>query len=377
MPRRGENIHKRTDGRWEGRYIKNRELNGRAHYASVYAKSYKEVKIKLRNAHLSISEEKNNDLLETKITFQKVLAMWLDHNRLKLKGATIHKYQYLIETHIKPDLGSIYITEITSSTINVYLDSKLKKGRLNQKGGLSPSYIRTIAIIISSAIDFAVKERLRLPMKTEILKPVLIKHELVVLSIEEQFQLENFLLENLCHTCLGIYISLNTGLRIGEVCALMWKNVDLEQGIIYVRATTARVLDDTIAKRNKWIIDVPKTRSSNRDIPISCKLKKILMTMKKTNVSPYVISDHEGFINPRTYEYRYHKILEQANIRNVNYHVLRHTFATRCIEAGVDVKSLSEILGHANVSITLDTYVHSSLELKRKQLEKVSTIIKS
>ena len=124
----------------------------------------------------------------------------------------------------------------------------------------------------------------------------------------------------------------------------------------------------------KLIIDKPKTKSSVRDIPIPKRLMDILVLLYEKRRSEYVISDRAGFVSPRTYEYRFHKVFEKHQIKSVNYHALRHTFATRCIEHGVDVKTLSEILGHSNVSITLNTYVHSSMERKREQLEKLARV---
>lgn len=121
------------------------------------------------------------------------------------------------------------------------------------------------------------------------------------------------------------------------------------------------------------IIDTPKTPASTRDIPISSALLPILASFRSHSSSKYVVSNTNTFLSPRTFEYRYHRLLEETGITPINYHALRHTFATRCIEAGVDVKSLSEMLGHANVGVTLNTYVHSSMELKRKQLEKLTT----
>ena len=374
MPRRGENIHKRKDGRWEGRYISHRNKSGKSHYVSVYAKTYKEAKIKMREAQVHLQERQDNTITK-RCTFEQVLTMWLNNNRLTLKGATIHKYQYLIDAHILPELGEIVVSELTSSSINLFLDHKMKEGRLDKTGGLSSAYVRSIVIIITSALQFAVNEKLCLPFNTEIQKPCLLKQELVILTVQEQLQLETYLLQHLTFTSLGILISLNTGLRIGEVCALCWDNIDLCQGLIHVCTTTAKVLDEISGRKSKWIIDEPKTVSSKRVIPISNKLLKELTNMKSIHQSPFVISETRQFMNPRTYEYRFHKILEKAGIRRINYHALRHTFATRCIEAGVDVKSLSEILGHANVGITLNTYVHSSLDLKREQLEKVSAFI--
>ena len=170
-------------------------------------------------------------------------------------------------------------------------------------------------------------------------------------------------------------ISLNTGLRLSEICALKWSDIDFENAILHVRTTVARVRNTGEGSKTKLIIDRPKTKSSFRDIPISSYLMKMLVSLYEKRKSEYVVSDQEGFISPRTYSYRFHKVLEKYNVKQVNYHALRHTFATRCIEHGVDVKTLSEILGHSNASITLNTYVHSSMERKREQLEKLTTAI--
>lgn len=201
------------------------------------------------------------------------------------------------------------------------------------------------------------------------------KKDLCILDIYQQRKLEEYLSIDADHTKIGIFISLHTGMRIGEICALSWDNIDFSNNIIHVRSTIARVRDDTSEKSNsKLILDTPKTLASIRDIPISTYLLTFLSQMKKHAKSSFVVSDKLSFVSPRTYEYRFHKILKECGLPSINYHALRHTFATRCIEAGVDVKSLSEILGHANVGITLNTYVHSSIEMKRQQLEKMDAL---
>ena len=236
-----------------------------------------------------------------------------------------------------------------------------------------PKMLRSITIVINAALKYAVNENLCMPLKNPIYKPSIPKQELLIFSKEEQRRLECFLLNNLNNTTVGIYISLHTGLRIGEICALTWNNVDLENLTIKIRHTIARVkhISEEFNEKSQLIIDSPKTKSSNRDIPISTSLLSVLKAVKKDSINKFVLSDTDTFIKPRTYEYRYHQILNKCNLPALNYHALRHTFATRCIEAGVDAKSLSEILGHANVSITLNTYVHSSMEMKRNQLEKI------
>lgn len=372
MSKRGDNIHKRKDGRWEGRYKKGRKPNGTIQYGSVYGKSYREVKKKLSEFPSELP--KINILKNYERTFGEILTLWLQNNCIRLKGATINKYQNLIDTHIMPDLGKVKLSALTSDMINKFLIQKIQSGRLDHKGGLSSSYVKSIMLIINAAIKFAVEEQMCLPLKTPICKPVLVKRELSILSLEEQKRLENYLCVGLDCTKAGILISLHTGLRIGEVCALSWEDVDLQNRIIRVRHTVARVQNINIESSNSTclIIDSPKTKASIRDIPISSSLLPILLSIKKQASSQYVTSKTEHFVSPRTFEYRYRRLIEESGIHAVNYHALRHTFATRCIEAGVDVKSLSEMLGHANVNITLNTYVHSSMDMKKVQIEKLT-----
>ena len=361
MPKRGENIHKRKDGRWEGRYKKGVDSTGKTKYGSVYGKTYKEVKAKLTNILQSSMQEPTPN---KEYSFKEVLLLWMKINCMKYKGATETKYQYLIDMHILPDLGHIKISQLTALTINSFLNQKLQSGRLDKSGGLSPSYVRSMMLIINSALQFAVNEQMCLPLHTPICKPSVEKKELQILSLRDQKKLEAQLCCDMDTTKLGILLSLHTGMRIGEVCALTWEDIDFSEHIIHVRSTVARV-------KNGLIIDRPKTKSSLRDIPITSVLLPLLLAMKQRSNSRFVISDNGSFISPRTYEYRYHRLLARYGIPSICYHSLRHTFATRCFEVGVDVKSLSEILGHANVSITLNTYVHSSMDLKRKQIEKL------
>ena len=372
MSKRGDGIHKRKDGRWEGRYRKGRRPDGSICYGSVYGKSYTEVRNKM-NRILPVSD--TPDVIKAgDWKFGDVLELWMANNRLRLKGGTIHKYQSLIDAHILPQLGHVRMSALTATRINHFLAEKLESGRLDQDGGLSASYVRSIMVVINSAMKYAVQEKLCMPLQSPIYKPASVRHEIQVLDLEQQRKLESYLNLDLEPSKIGILLSLHTGLRIGEICALSWDDIDFKNRIIRVRHTVARIKSaskDT-GKRTSLVIDSPKTRASVRDIPISSVLLPKLIALEESSVSDYVISENQSFVSPRTYEYRYHRILSESGVEQVNYHVLRHTFATRCIEAGVDIKSLSEILGHSNVSITLNTYVHSSMELKRTQLEKLS-----
>lgn len=368
MPKKGLNIHKRADGRWEGRYKIGTYENGGTKFCSVYGKTQDEVTKKLIAAYSCCT------LSKTKVkekTFSEVLLLWLSNNRLRQKGATEHKYRAIIERHIAPELGAIKISQITAVTINTFLEQKLKYGRIKKDGMLSPSYVRTMAFIIQSAMQFASNEEYCTPLKSTIYKPSLTKKELQILDKKEQKHIENYITTHCDIVGLGVLITLYAGLRIGEVCALSWDDIDLEKCLIHIRHTVARVRCTDVSNESstQLIIDSPKTVSSIRDIPIASILIPYLGAFKSKNPNGYVVSETADFISPRTYEYRFHRLLDQCGVQQVNYHVLRHTFATRCVEAGMDAKSLSELLGHSNVGITLNTYVHSSMERKRKQLD--------
>lgn len=373
MPRRGDNIRKRKDGRWEARYTLIDGIYETKKYGSVYGKTYQEARDKREQIVAQGQKEKPKT---PALVFRDMLAAWQEANRIRLKEASISRYQNLIDTHILPELGNKRMSQITVSVINRFLTAKLEQGRLDHTGGLSPSYVRSIALIINSAISFGVAENMCSPLQSKITKPTLSKKELTILGAEKQAILEKELLQDMSETKLLIYITLYTGIRIGEACALRWEDIDLESNILYVRQTVSRVwTSEDGKKKSKLVIGTPKSESSLRCIPICSKLQTILCSFPYRKRHGYILTNtaDNNFISPRTFEYRYKTIMEKCSIEPVNYHSLRHTFATRCIERGVDIKSLSEILGHSDVSITLNTYVHSSMELKRLQMEKLAS----
>lgn len=369
MSRRGENIHKRKDGRWEGRIKTHNELTGTTTLKSIYGKTYRDVKNRIM---IYVKNPENQNRPKSKCTFGDVLDLWLNENRVRLKGGTVNKYYSIIHTHIIPVLGKVPMNSLTAGMINSFLAEKLEQGRLHGEGGLSPSYVRTIMLVIKAAHHFAVENNICAPLAGTIYKPAIPKKDMRILSQEEQKKLEDHLRLESDALQTGIFLSLHAGLRLGEICALSWKDVDLDNKVLHIRHTVARVMDGD--HRSIYSIDTPKTKSSFRDIPISSVLYDVLFKRRKTASSEYVISDKKGFANPRTFEQKFHRTMKKASLQNINFHALRHTFATRCIEAGVDVKSLSEILGHANAAITLNTYVHSSMEMKRTQIEKLCTL---
>ncbi len=374
MAKRGENIRKRKDGRWEGRYITEYSIEGKAVYKSIYGKTYKETKMKLLDVKKDIQNH-NVNIQKSKLTFKEILDMWIRDNNYCLKQQTYAKYLYLIKTHIIPDLGYIKIKNLSSEIINDFLQKKAENGRLDGCGGLSASYLQSILFIVKSAIDYSSRKGYIPTFSDTITKPQLSKkhNKTEVLSPSQQKILEEYIFANADERKLGILLSLYTGLRVGEVCGLKWKDIDFDAKLMHIKYTVERI-PITNAKndepKTELVLGNVKTISSDRIIPIPSRLFDFLLYYKqkdgfvlKGNTYPYT--------DPRTYQNYFYKCLNACNLKKINYHALRHTFATRCIEAGVDIKSLSEVLGHANTGITLNTYVHSSLDQKRKQLEKL------
>ena len=192
----------------------------------------------------------------------------------------------------------------------------------------------------------------------------------ITMKTEKQFMVR-CILTDLDERKLGVLLSLYAGLRIGEVCGLRWEDIDFDTQTIHIRHTVIRVknIDGNCERKTRLVLGDTKTFSSNRIIPIPPKLTSLLKQMKKADKDFILLGTTYKYTDPRTYQYAFKNYLSSCNIRQINYHALRHTFATRCIESGMDIKSLSEILGHASVNITLNTYVHSSIEHKRSQLQ--------
>lgn len=369
MSRRGENIRKRKDGRWEGRYICGKNEFGKSKYSSVYGKTYKEVKEKL----LSVGK-KSEVINKHNLSLSELISLWMDNNNINHKGSTDAKYKFLINTHINPEIGNIPLCNLSASDINSFLNKKVISGRKCDGQGLSENYVKTMAVIIQSAIKYGVQENFCKPLKSPIIKPKGDKKNIEILSICEQRKLEKYLLNNTDENKLGVFLSLYAGLRVGEVCALRWEDIDLKRQIIHINSTIVRINCNDDTRKTELIIDKPKTKTSLRDIPIPVFICTKLMEIKKNSLSEFVISNKNSFVNPRTYEYRFHKMLDECGINQIKYHSLRHTFATRCIEATGDYKSLSEMLGHSSVAITMDLYVHPSDDIKRKQIEKITSL---
>ena len=369
MARRGDNIHKRKDGRWEGRYKNGYRSDGSVRYSSVYAATYSDCKRKLKLAQQD-KWEVESAFGENKL-FSDVLHTWMYANKVRIKGATEAKYSRLIESHIIPEIGGLKIRQIDSSIINNFLDSKLKTGGLNNKDALSPSYVRTMAVIIEAALNYAVMERICKPLRTPINKPSVPKKDIVILSKQAETALVEKIYCSPSLVAVGILLALQGGLRIGEVCALKWTDIDFDAGLIHVRHTVSRVPCPNSEQKTMLIIDTPKTVSSIREVPMPSTLQCVLVRAYHNRTSEFVISSSHSFVGTRTFDYQYRKLLKQLDIQPFSFHTLRHTYATRCAESGMDAKTLSRLLGHASSNISLNVYVHPSMEVAMNLVEHI------
>lgn len=308
--------------------------------------------------------------------FGYFMVRWLNGVRQDVKESTFSRYHFLLRTHIFPVLGQIPVSELDNSIMEDFVREKRERG--SRKGGsLSPKTVNCLISVIKQVLRFTA-EKGCLERDLKIRGPRQKKPEIRVLQRGEQNRLERMAVEDGSLVPLGIIVTLYTGLRIGEVCALQWKDISLEYSLITVRQTIFRIQEygageedaELRKNRTRLVLSSPKTESSRRKIPIADNLRKYLQRYRNAPET-YLLTGTENYMEPRTYYGKYQRFLRECGIEAYNYHALRHTFATRCVECGADIKSLSEILGHSDVSVTLSRYVHPSMEQKKQTIEKM------
>ena len=364
MAKRGLNIYKRKDGRWEGRYKCGYDLNGKTKYRSVYASSYSAVKILLE-------QKKANSIncCSCKCTVGELLNLWIADIKNKVKDSTYANYIMKLKKHILPYFSGMKYDIMTAQNVNNFIYEKLESG-------LSENYVSDIVVLIKSAAEFGSRnfgyinriKYVTLPKSSD-------KSEQILFTYTELQQLRTELINMPSYNNIGILLASVTGIRIGELCALKWKNISLDEKIITINQTVERICNTDKCGTN-LTISAPNSRSSIRQIPIPDFIIPILERVI-ANEDCYLLSGTEKIIEPRTLQYRFKSLLKRLNLPIINFHKLRHQFATDCIALGIDVKTLSNILGHSSVEITLNRYVHSTLERERDFMEKFSKSIKT
>lgn len=298
-------------------------------------------------------------------TIREIALAWKTDKQRYVKQSTYAAYVLSLENHIFPTFG-----EYNSLTEELVQDFVLKK--LNE--GLSSKTIKDILIVLKMVMKFGVKNQWINYCEWDIKFPTSeINKKIKVLTVAQHKKILEYIKQNFTFRNLGIYISLTTGLRIGEVCGLKWSDMNIESGTITISRTIERIyIVEGETKRTELIVNTPKTTNSNREIPMNKELLSMVKPlMKVVNSNFYMLTNDEKPTEPRTYRNYYHKLMAQLEIPKLKYHGLRHSFATRCIESNCDYKTVSVLLGHANITTTLNLYVHPNMEQKKRCIAKM------
>ena len=371
MPRVGKNIYKRSDGRWEGRYIRER-VNGKARYGSVYAHTYGEVRLKLEAAKREV--EKHMVPQAKAGTVRELSEIWLSEASAELKESSIVKYEDLFRLYIIPCFGDKDLSDITNDEIITFAgDIRATGGRDNQ--GLAPSTVSEVLTLMNALRLYAIKRDLSVRFTLECVAVKQDQKEIRVFSRIEEKRLIEYLKEHMDLTAVGILVCLYSGIRIGELCALKHENINLKEKTMRIEKTMQRLrIKGDPDKKTEVKILVPKSAHSIRTIPLPDVLINILRENSASSDAFLLTGSSIRFVEPRTMQKRFKKILSKCGIDDANFHATRHTFATRCVELGFDIKSLSEILGHASVTITMNKYVHPTMEHKAEHMNRFSDL---
>ena len=303
------------------------------------------------------------------------LKQWLDdYVKPTTKIRTYNRYKEIAEQHIIPRLGKYDLDELSVSILQHYITELLQNGNLITGEGLAVNSVNSVINVLQNSLRTAYNIGIAKEYEADKLKRPKAEEKLVeCFSVSEQRMIERAVLDSKKDKMIGILLCLYSGLRIGELLALEWKDVDLQNGILLV----SKSCHDGKDKNGKFtrITESPKTSCSMRTIPISKQMLSILKTMKKKSRSTYVISNGEKPITVRAYQRSFETLLKKIEVRRKGFHSLRHTFATRALECGMDVKTLSEILGHKSPTVTLNRYAHSLIEHKKEMMNRVGKLI--
>ncbi len=401
---RGENVFHRKDGRYEARYIKGRRADGKPLYGFCYGRTYEEAKGKADRAREEIGQAERAEKPQKTEPGQRpdvacFCDRWLSANSARLKPSSRAKYRTDIENHIKPFFGEKLPGEILPEEIDAFTRS-LVSGK-----GLSPKTVRSVLALFHSIFSYMGKRSGEKLPDMEIAYPKSFRKNTRVLDEKEESALVQLLARETDACKFGVYLALRTGMRIGEICALRWCDISFEAATISVCHTALRLprgdtgQADIIqadvsrsgaaagdesgaaeqapaedASRTALVIGAPKSESSLRLIPLMPDIATLCQRFRPEEPGAFLLTGTDRCMDPRKLQRHLKKYLEECGIQEAHFHTLRHTFATRCVEAGFDVKTLSEILGHSNIGITMNLYVHPNLDLKRENMNRLKSL---
>lgn len=353
MSRKGKNIYFRQDKRWEGRYHKGRKPNGRIKYGYVYGQTYEEVKEKLEPLRKS-AEIMLRIYGKSMMGFHEWSGHLLEEWKDTLKPSTYSSYQHKMKRYLWEQLGELSLYQLDELAIAKAVEAwKLQ--------GLALSSIKSIFRLLNQTLNHAVKQRiLEKNPCDQVQLPKSLKTKVQALSRKQQKKLMQIAEKDNDYRGKAVILAMEAGMRIGEIAALKWEEVDFEASFIYVNNTYQRVSNDS---GTALLLGTVKTEASQRIIPMSDRVRELLLQLRQgQKESEFVFTTKGKPCEPRVLTYHFHRIRKKAALSKVHFHQLRHTFATRCLEATADVLSVSRILGHSSIKMTLDTYAHSIQE---------------
>lgn len=367
MSRRGENIYRRKDGRWEGRV-----LCPAGKYQYIYAKTYREVKEKKKALQASVDRcaavpgRLPANAAET-------FAAWLGRDLAdRVKLSTYESYYRCITGYVLPFYQERGCERISAETAGAF------SARINQDSRLSVPYKRKLLTVYKTALRDILGTSAECAAALQAVSlPKAAGADVQVFSVREQRMIEAEIVGSGDRRLLGILLCFYTGIRLGEVCGLKWGDVDFDAGSMVVARTVARVKNfSRTGAKTILAVGTPKSACSARKIPLPGFLLEMAKKYKldASDEKHFILSDGETPMEPREYQKLFQKVLERSGVKSRKFHAIRHTFATRALELGVDIKTLSELLGHSSVSVTLNIYAHSLFEQKRKAIEKLNAM---
>ena len=360
MPRKGENIYKRKDGRWEARYIHHYE-NGKAKYCYLYGKTYTEVKEK-RKAELAKSEDKRVSTVKQLSDMEELCVLWLNGKRTQVKESTYTRYVRIVTKYILPAFSGKRLMMICSSAIDCFQEQLREK--------LSDKTVTDIMCIYKSIWYYGQEHGYPCCTWKQPKLKVRKAGEISIIPLEVQKQVKLALEGYHEKVALGILFTMLTGVRIGELCGLRWGDIDLDNSLVYIRRTVGRIADlsSETERKTKVVVTEPKTKNSIRTIPLPESLVDMIRSKRKDPMN-YFLTGTSKPTEPHTFYTRYKTFLRKSGLNSYTFHAIRHSFATRCVECGFDIKSLSEILGHSDVKTTMNLYVHPTMQMKKRQMD--------